>query len=181
MKCLAIDPGSKQSGWVVYDTTRAIAATEGHGGVVTCGVDLNDDVLRMVARYLPDDTFLAIEMMRARGMPMSNDAMVTLVWTGRFQQAWNEPDEVRLVDRAAVKLHICASARAKDPHIRQALIDKIGPPGTKKAPGPTYGVHSHAWPALAVAVTACDTAAPYRPLHTLDDIILSADDPRLQR
>ena len=28
----------------------------------------------------------------------------------------------------------------------------------KKAPGPTYGVRSHAWAALAVAVTAMETA-----------------------
>ena len=38
-------------------------------------------------------------------------------------------------------------------NIRQALLDLIGPQGTKKAPGPTYGVRSHEWAALAVAVT----------------------------
>jgi hypothetical protein len=46
--------------------------------------------------------------------------------------------------------------RAKDQNIRQALIDRLGPPGTKKNPGPTYGVTSHMWSALAVAVTAHD-------------------------
>ena len=43
-----------------------------------------------------------------------------------------------------------------------ALLDKIGPQGTKKKPGPTYGFKSHVWPALAVAVTVADQmdAAP---------------------
>jgi hypothetical protein len=62
-----------------------------------------------------------------------------------------------LVFRRDVKLHLCGSARAKDPNIRQALLDRFGPVGTKKAPGPLYGVKSHIWSALAVAVTASET------------------------
>ena len=61
---------------------------------------------------------------------------------------------VRLVYRKDVKLHLCGSPRAKDPNIRQALLDKLGPVGTKRQPGPCYGVKSHAWAALGVAVTA---------------------------
>jgi hypothetical protein len=40
--------------------------------------------------------------------------------------------------------------------VRQALIDRLGPQGTKKNPGPTYGMRSHLWAALAVAVYAGD-------------------------
>ena len=47
------------------------------------------------------------------------------------------PEAVIRVKRSAVKLHQCGSNRAKDANVRQALIDKMGPPGTKKAPGPT--------------------------------------------
>jgi len=47
--------------------------------------------------------------------------------------------------------------KAKDANIRQALIDKLGPVGTKKSPGPLWGVKSHIWSALAVAVTALET------------------------
>jgi hypothetical protein len=43
--------------------------------------------------------------------------------------------------------------KAKDANIRQALIDKIGPQGTKKDPGPTYGISKDVWSALAIAVT----------------------------
>ncbi len=64
--------------------------------------------------------------------------------------------DVRLVPRRDVKLHICRSAKAKDGNIRQALIDRFGPVGTKKAPGPLFGISNHRWAALAVAVTAFD-------------------------
>jgi hypothetical protein len=40
--------------------------------------------------------------------------------------------------------------------VRQALIDRLGLQGTKKAPGPTYGIKSHEWAALAVAVYGWD-------------------------
>ena len=55
--------------------------------------------------------------------------------------------------RRDVKLHVCQSPRAKDANVRQALLDRFGPPGTKKAPGTTYGITKDTWQALAVAVT----------------------------
>lgn len=149
---LAIDPGSEQSGWVLFDGMR----------VRESGVLPNDQVLGMLAADYPRVESLAIEMMKARGMPTSNDEMRTLVWVGRFQQAWREPDAVRLVYRMDVKLHLCGSMRAKDPNVRQALIElfpatgggKTPQIGTKAQPGPLFGVSSHAWPALGVAITA---------------------------
>jgi hypothetical protein len=61
-----------------------------------------------------------------------------------------------------VKLHLCKSTKANDASIRQALIDRYGPGkeraiGTKKAPGPLYGVKADVWAALALAVTWHDT------------------------
>jgi hypothetical protein len=142
-RIFALDPGTSQTGWVLFDNST----------VVDSGVHPNHDVLRWVQAGQSADV-LAIEMMKARGMPTSNDEFKTLVWIGRFLQAWREPEEVRLVYRQDVKLHVCGSMKAKDPNIRAALLDLIGPQGTKKAPGPTYGVSSHAWAALGVAVTA---------------------------
>jgi hypothetical protein len=69
-------------------------------------------------------------------------------------RVFDRPPEVRLVYRKDVKLLLCGSPRAKDANIRQALLDLLGPQGTKAKPGPTYGVKSHAWAALGVAVTA---------------------------
>ena len=100
------------------------------------------------------DVVLAIEMIASYGMAVGREVFETCVWVGRFHQAWRDPAGVKLIYRQAVKLHLCNSPRAKDANIRRALIDLLGPQGTKNSPGPTYGVSSHAWAALGVAVTA---------------------------
>lgn len=144
MRILAIDPGTDKSGWCLLDS----------GIVKESGVMPNDELLRLVSGWSPysKDT-LAIEMIASYGMAVGREVFETCVWVGRFQQAWREPNNVRLVYRRDVKMHLCGTAKAKDANIRQALIDLIGTQGTKKEPGPTFGVKSHAWAALGVAVT----------------------------
>jgi hypothetical protein len=132
---LALDPGTRETGWVLFNGQR----------VAYSGVQRNEDVLAMLAGWKDPDTRLATEVFQAMGMAVGAEVFETCIWIGRF---------VLRIKRTEVKLHLCGSSRAKDPNVRQALLDKIGQPGTKKAPGPTYGVKSHAWSALAVAVTA---------------------------
>lgn len=138
---LAVDPGTVESGYVLMQGGR----------VVQSGVEDNELLLKRVSESGAD--LLAIEMIASYGMAVGESTFKTCVWIGRFQQAWHSPKSVRLVFRKDVKLHLCGTYKAKDANIRQALIDKIGPQGKKSAPGPTYGVKSHAWSALAVAVT----------------------------
>lgn len=140
MIILGIDPGTTVSGWALYDS----------GNVIDSGISDNDDMLYGLPG-MPAD-IMAIEVMEARGMPLGNESIETIVWTGRFIQAW--PHEWQRVKRSAVKLHLCGSNKAKDANVRAALIDKLGAPGTKSKPGNTYGVSSHGWAALAVAVFA---------------------------
>lgn len=143
---LAIDPGTTQSGWVQFCPAQR--------RVLAAGVSFNDDMLRAV-REQPIGAQLAIEKIEAMGMAVGAEVFETVHWSGRFFQAWPWPGKPPMrITRRAVKLHLCGNMRAKDPNIRQALLDLLGPAGTKKAPGPTYGVSSHAWAALAVAVTA---------------------------
>lgn len=139
----AIDPGTTQSGWVLFNGS----------GVVDSGVHDNHDVLRWVQAGQGAD-MLAIEMIASQGMAVGQTTFETVRWIGRFQQAWRDPEAVKLIYRHQVKTKLCGTQKAKDPNIRQALIDMFGAPGTKKAPGATYGVTSHAWAALAVAVVA---------------------------
>ena len=143
---LAIDPGTTVSGWAILDGAR----------VVDSGISENSGLIYVLSEMPADH--LAIEVFEARGMPIGSDSIETILWTGQFLRAWaaevNKP--ATRIRRSAVKVHLCGSLRAKDANIRQALIDRLGPPGTKKSPGPTYGVTSHAWAALAVAVTAQD-------------------------
>jgi len=141
---LAIDPGTTQSGWVLLKNRYVLGS----------GVWANSDLLQLIQQSPADS--LAVERFEARGMPIGDESVETMLWTGRFIQAWRQPDSVTLVKRSAVKIHLCGTARAKDQNIRQAVIDMLGPPGTKRAPGATHGVTSHAWSALAVAVTALE-------------------------
>lgn len=145
---LAIDPGNEKSGWCLL---------KDNGEPQDSGVVPNGKMLQWVKEWpVEAKDVLAIEMMKARGMPMSNAAMETLVWVGRFKQAWRDPEAVRLVYRFDIKMHICGAANAKDANVWQALKDRIGEPGTKKNPGPLYGVQSHARAALAVGVYVHD-------------------------
>jgi hypothetical protein len=147
---LGIDPGPEQSGYVMLDGEK----------IKDVGVVPNDELIQYMSW---DDRWwwryrVAIEMIASYGMPVGADVFRTCIWIGRFihenAQGWASPEI--LVTRIEVKSHLCHNSRAKDANIRQALIDRLGPPGTKAAPGPTYGVKSHAWAALAVAVTAQD-------------------------
>jgi hypothetical protein len=146
----AIDPGTTQSGWCRL----------GHAGVLDSGVMDNEDLLAVVQR-LPDSR-LAIEMIASYGMSVGREVFETCVWIGRFSQAWHTPAKVERVYRKDVKMHLCGTPRAKDGNVRQALLDmfpatgggKVPQIGVKARPGPLYGVSSHAWAALAVAVTA---------------------------
>lgn len=157
---LAIDPGTNESGWCLYNGQR----------VVECGVMTNDLILKgLVGKAISAD-LLALEMIASYGMPVGREVFETCVWIGRFIQAWN--GNYRLIYRKDVKLHLCGTTKAKDPNVRQALIDlfpatgggKTPQIGTKAQPGPLYGVSSHAWPALGVAITAANAKASQRAL-----------------
>lgn len=146
---LALDPGPTETGYVHYVD----------GTVRRHGVMLNADLREQIDLWQGD--LLACEMIASYGMPVGREVFETCVWIGRFIEAHG--GEHRLVYRKDVKLHLCGSPRAKDANVRQALIDAYGGKnaaiGKKASPGPLYGVKSHAWPALAVAVTAAHQIA----------------------
>jgi len=158
MKILAIDPGTTQSGWVLTEDQR----------VLESGISENLGILGIVRDQPRDGRRLAIEMIASYGMPVGKEVFETCLWIGRFMQVWHDPEAVTLVYRKDVKMHLCGSPRAKDPNVRQALIDLYEPTGggktpqigTKGQPGPLYGVSSHAWPALGVALTAYHRFVP---------------------
>jgi hypothetical protein len=140
MIVLAIDPGTTQSAYVVFDGRKVI-----RGEILP-----NENLLQLMRddAIAPHDV-VACEMVASYGMAVGREVFETCVWIGRFIQVARAP--VRMVFRKDVKMHLCHSMRAKDGNIRQALLDKHGAVGTKKNPGPLYGVKSHLWAALAVA------------------------------
>ena len=140
---VGIDPGPRESSYVVWDGQRVIES--------------GDLPTQELAEYLDsasDCDTVACEWIESFGMAVGREVFETVFAIGAFSQH----AALRLVPRRDVKMHLCASPRAKDGNIRQALIDRLGAVGTKKAPGPLFGIAGHRWSALAVAVTAHDLA-----------------------
>ena len=149
MIILAIDPGPERSAvvWWECEERRIVDYALAPNG------ELRDHIL--CTRITEGTGHLAVEMIASYGMPVGREVFETCVWIGRYIEAWGGPHT--LIYRRQVKLHLCDSARAKDGNVRQALIDRVGPVGTKKAPGPCYGMRRDLWAALGVAVTWAET------------------------
>jgi hypothetical protein len=150
MNILAIDPGCTESAWIAYDTD---------GAIIEFGKEPNSQVLTRLRLPQPQFRHLACEMVASYGMAVGKEVFETVLWIGRFIEAWGgQPHggQHTLIYRKDVKINLCGSMRAKDANIRQALIDRFGPQGTKKNPGATYGISKDVWSALAVAVTYAD-------------------------
>ncbi len=144
---IAIDPGPQQSALIIWDGSAAVVSRYADNGVV---------LAYLQERAAVRDPFpLVIEKIASFGMPVGAEVFETVFWSGRFAQAYGMHRTHRIT-RVHVKNHICHSSRAKDSNIRQALIDRLGVVGTKKSPGPLFGVSGDLWSALAVAVTWWD-------------------------
>jgi hypothetical protein len=150
----AVDPGTAESALIVMEhpkkriTGRHIAA--------------NEEILAMLSAHVQKEDMVAVEMVACYGMPVGMETFLTVLWIGRFVQALH-PHPVRLITRNEVKMALCHQIKGvNDAVIRQRLIDIFGPSqavakGTKQTPGPLYGVTTHLWSALAVAVAALET------------------------
>ena len=142
MTILALDPGTTETAFVLWDGRRILDADH-----------LPNAEIRQILIGREYDA-VACEMIASYGMAVGKEVFETCVWIGRFMETAHT--DTRLCYRRDVKLHLCHSPRAKDANVRQALLDRLGPQGTKKSQGPTYGVKSHEWAALAVAVYGWD-------------------------
>lgn len=152
MIVIGCDPGTEKSAVVAFNGVS----------VLDYGINSNADVM---LEYLDVESYLegrvlVIEQIESFGMAVGRETFETVFWTGRFAQVW-DPTRWDRLPRREIKQHLCHTARATDANIRQALIDRFGPGtekaiGSKKSPGPLFGIKSHCWAALAVAVTWFD-------------------------
>lgn len=148
MTIIAIDPGPEESAFVCLLD----------GAIRDMATLPNDEMLLLLRNPSNFYIRLVIEEIACMGMSVGQTVFTTAFWSGRFCEAWaNGGRRFYQVKRAAVKMHLCGSMRAKDANIRTALIDKLGPPGKKKSPGPTFGISGHCWAALAVGITFLET------------------------
>lgn len=139
---IGIDPGPEEHGVVWYDqNSKRVVRAE------------NLITINLVPLLFDFDGVVGCEWIESYGMTVGKSVFETCLEIGRLVDA---PKQLRLIPRRLVKLHLCGSMRAKDPNVRQSLIDKLGPVGTKKNPGPVHGVAGHLWSALAIAVYAAE-------------------------
>jgi len=153
---IAIDPGHVKSAYVCLDDRGRIADHRIEDNN-TLASRLRQGQTHSEPLELPDAA--AIEMVACYGMAVGREIFETCVWIGRFTEILElSGSSVTPVYRRDVKLSLCGQSRAKDPNIRQALIDLYGDSkeqaiGRKATPGPLYGIKSHEWAALGVGVT----------------------------
>ena len=131
----AVDPGNMKGAWVMLD--KQLHPEE-------FSISPNDDLLAVLSHTVDGMDFV-IEMVASYGMPVGAEVFDTCVWIGRFWEAAGNAKSRSRIYRMEEKMNLCYDSRAKDGNIRQALIDRFGPVGTKKAPGWFYGVSKDAW------------------------------------
>lgn len=155
---VGVDPGPEASALVIW--------SHEHRRVVHCAYLPNEelrmamlrDPLMLAGRDFPIP--LAIEWVKSYGMAVGQAVFETCRWVGRLEEAWLTRCAVsaKLVTNVEVRLAICGSPKASQGNIRLAIVDALGGKaqaiGTKRGPGPLYGVKNHLWSALAVAITA---------------------------
>lgn len=142
MLILAIDPGPVKSAWLIWDTRMQRIEDR--------------DITENIKFSIPMNINLcAIEILQCFGMPVGSEVFETAYFIGSL---FNRLELIRVpymrVKRTDVKMYHCHTARAKDSNIHQALVDKYGNKGTKKAPGTTYGLKKDLWSAFAIATYA---------------------------
>jgi len=141
VRILGIDPGTEQSGFVVWDN-----------GVIEADTIPNFELLsRLIDNHFGGVEVCGIEMVASYGMAVGKEVFETVYWIGRYYERARRNFTTVRVFRKDIKIHLCGTTKAKDANIRQALLDKHGQTGTKKNRGPLYGISGHLWSALAVA------------------------------
>lgn len=147
MKLIGIDPGPKFTAYAILLDGQPIEK----------GRVANDELFHCFQLYNLTQCFL--EKMQSFGMPVGAEVFDTAYWIGEVRyriEAHGVP--VKLVSRNEVKLHHCHSPRAKDPHIRQVMIDRFGGKEQIKRGGLLHGFKSDIWSALAIACYGFDKA-----------------------
>lgn len=85
--------------------------------------------------YNSEYDLLVIEMIASYGMAVGQTVFETCVWIGRFVEIASFNNiKFEYIYRKDEKMNLCYSMKAKDSNIRQALIDRFGPVGTKRNP-----------------------------------------------
>lgn len=149
---LGIDPGPRDCGYVLLRGNTVV------GAGIAPPDELADALRNRTTCGLIVDA-VACERITPYGVTGASVAETAEVYGQLREAARVAALPFRGLYRATVKSAICGTAKANDSNVREALLRRWGGDtaiGKKKAPGPLYGIRSHAWAALAVAVAARD-------------------------
>ena len=149
---LAIDPGTTQSAYVIYDPLK--------WKIKEKGILDNMDMVHLLRGGF-DYTDLAIEQIKSYGNCAGDSLFLTCFWSGRFVEAWGK--DYVMIPRKTVVTELCLTPTAGDSAVRRVILDMFNAKypygkgrepsvGTSKAPGSLYGVIKDIWSALAVAL-----------------------------
>lgn len=117
MILLSVDPGTYESGMVVIDTETEAILDSGK---------INNDVLLARFRAITNEYDACVmEDIQYFGQVTGSDTYITLKWAGRFQEALH-PIETTFLYRKTIVTEVAGSPKAKDSHVRQAVIDHYG-------------------------------------------------------
>lgn len=144
---MGLDPGLKESSYVILEPNKM--------EILRYGTLSNNEILnrkdlgfRRINSNVEHE--LVIEMLSPMGQITGHSIHMTAVWIGVFAEAFC--GKVYLLPRMEIKMILCGRGKSGDSDMRKKCIEMVGPKGTKKEPGPTYGLKTHMWQALAAAL-----------------------------
>jgi len=155
MDVIAIDPGPVNSAYVFMSG----------GNPVEFGKCENIEIKRRVMSLIdvPGVKNIVCEKVASYGMPVGAEVFETVFFSGELSEmVISLGAKFERIPRMEVKMHLCHQTKGvNDSVIRQALVDRFGPGkekaiGTKKSPGPCYGITKDCWQALALGVVWCE-------------------------
>ncbi len=160
MIILGIDPGPRESGYVLWDVDLQAPIDSSHVG--------NEMMLAIIKEIQAD--YVAIERIRGYGIVAGDDTFDTCEYIGRFDMAaMGTGKKTILCPRKDIKRHLCGNTTTNDKYVREALIDRLEMPDfigrtakgqkTIKKGGRLYGISGHSWSALSVAIFCADQLA----------------------
>ena len=154
VRIIGIDPGPQFSAVVIInEELKIIAKAIGENKWVLHQFDCKNSFLSNKKK----ESVIAIESIEGFGQSVGQPVFDTIFWSGRFCQAFNS--DFYKIGRKAVKSHLCNTTKCNDSAIREAIIYKYGGPKETKKNGKLYGIKSHMWSALAVAITYVENKA----------------------
>lgn len=153
IKIMAIDPGSTESAYVIWDGERIYERAK----------ISNKEMLDRISLWDGFPYSVAIEQIKGYNMSVGDTIFETCFWSGRFyHEALRYNFIVERIPRKEIVAHLCGSAKGGDSHVIHALVERFAPDqpnkgkGTKKDPGFFFGFSKDIWQAFAVAVTYYD-------------------------